>query len=178
MLKVKVSVKEKQHVNSSTGTRFFLFFLPPVSIIIFWDEDNSKYKQGHVPHGKTAIIFFFFTIIYDLSDFIDSLFTPTKTNKQDIIIKRSLRLLVSCFCPIYTDTLTSSIWRFCCRIDFPSHQKYNFLRQKLCRSRAGMPVQHIIFGRTGPSWPCLIFCRSIHTFFFFFFFWVIVYFGE
>ena len=47
---------------------------------------------------KNSHFIFFFTIIYDLSDFSDSLFTPTKTNKQNIIniiVKRSLRLLVS-----------------------------------------------------------------------------------
>ena len=35
---------------------------------------------------KNSYFFFFYTIIYGLSDFINFLFTPTKTNKQNIYI--------------------------------------------------------------------------------------------
>ena len=77
------------------STFFFFFLLPPATIIIFWEDDNSEYKLSTWPCGKTAItpFFFFYTIIFDLLDFIDFLFTPTKTNKQNIIIKRRWRLL-------------------------------------------------------------------------------------
>ena len=84
-------------MDSSSGTLFFSFslfcHLPPLSS--FEMKTTPSTSKVMRLTEKQPLFFFFFTIIYDLSDFINSLFTPTKTNKQDILIKRSLRMLVS-----------------------------------------------------------------------------------
>ena len=124
------------------------FFLPPATIIIFLDDDNSEYKLSTWPYEETAIIpfFFLYTIIYDLLDFIDFLFTPTKTNKQNIIIKRRWRLLwFLFFLPLYI--LTHSHHQYdaasASTFVFLIHQQYNFLRKKLCRAGPNYHAEHL-----------------------------------
>ena len=88
---------------------FFIFYffchLPPLSSFEMMTTPSTSQAHGLAEKQPLFLFFFFYIIIYDLLDFIDFLFTPTKSNKQNIIIKRRWRLLCLLFSlPSYTLT--------------------------------------------------------------------------
>ena len=111
---------------------FFYFFLPQLKPLEI--SHNSSYYVGtwvifkYVCSFVSLLYYYFFYLHYNLwlVDFIDFLFTPTKTNKQKIIIKRRRRL--PCFLFLPSPILAHSHHQCCYCIDFSIHQKYNFFR--------------------------------------------------
>ena len=62
MHKVKVSVKEKQHVNSSTGTRFFCFFCHLYPLSSFETKITPNTSKAMCLTEKQPLLLFFFSL--------------------------------------------------------------------------------------------------------------------